>query len=647
MYQQGNFAEKVYGNNVIKQGESTTLRFKFRNDNGELVNLNNAKVQVEIISDRDVALDKQATVFDDYTVEFEISFEDIFEAENMCIQFVVVYLDKIQKSFLSEDWQIIRASSPLEGKEKYSVQYIIFEKLSGNLDKQSKGLQGDDHNTDLGSVVKELNLTSNEVNSVSTLSQAEKESIMFAINNYDIYIRQFGVNIKQPPFNAKGDGVTDDTIAIQMALEYASANRIGNVFFPKGNYLVSKSITVSNRAMLIHGLNTFDTKIIVAPNFANSTKGKPVFLLYSGTSRYAIDKINIRNIGFDASNDNMNTRGIQFEYLIYTSSFEYLDFEGFSGAAICSDGLGNDVSEMITFHQIRIHPRGKVRFEPAIKLRKVNEVVFMNNRFFAKEKGSSNITNQPLLKLQGCQGVHIQGQNSFFYSDESPAISVLNSTGDNATQGIFIGGNTFELCGYIHLIEVSGLLSNQVTDLEINRNRYNNTSFTLSMENVINAMITDLGLNVILNKGVDGCTIFTNSTYGKSVTDVSGGRNVILDVGSDYNNGIFKVRSKLYNSYISLESGVYPLLKFRSKDTPTGKEPYVQQKVPNGDWAQRQLIFNNGEDIQMVLTANGLSIPTVPVLPSNNIVDKTLVFNSTDSTLCFYINGVWKKTKLT
>jgi Pectate lyase superfamily protein len=49
------------------------------------------------------------------------------------------------------------------------------------------------------------------------------------------------INVTQPPYNAKGDGVADDTDAIQMALDdHPSGNRI--IYLPNGTYLVSHQI---------------------------------------------------------------------------------------------------------------------------------------------------------------------------------------------------------------------------------------------------------------------------------------------------------------------------------------------------------------------------------------------------------------------
>jgi len=55
------------------------------------------------------------------------------------------------------------------------------------------------------------------------------------------------LNVKAPPYNAKGDGVSDDTIAIQRCVTDAFAMG-GSVFFPLGDYLITETLTTPNRA---------------------------------------------------------------------------------------------------------------------------------------------------------------------------------------------------------------------------------------------------------------------------------------------------------------------------------------------------------------------------------------------------------------
>ena len=50
------------------------------------------------------------------------------------------------------------------------------------------------------------------------------------------------VNIKDPRFGATGNGTTDDTAAIQAAIDYAFANNLKAVYCPSGTYKTSSTI---------------------------------------------------------------------------------------------------------------------------------------------------------------------------------------------------------------------------------------------------------------------------------------------------------------------------------------------------------------------------------------------------------------------
>lgn len=72
------------------------------------------------------------------------------------------------------------------------------------------------------------------------------------------------INVKHPSFGAVGDGVvdkinntasgTDDTLAIQAAIDYAESIGGGVVFFPKGTYLVTDTIRVKSENIHLMGV---------------------------------------------------------------------------------------------------------------------------------------------------------------------------------------------------------------------------------------------------------------------------------------------------------------------------------------------------------------------------------------------------------
>lgn len=63
------------------------------------------------------------------------------------------------------------------------------------------------------------------------------------------------INAKQPPFNAKSNGIDNDQIAIQQVIDFCEANKKA-VYIPDGDYLLNSPIRLGSNATLIMGENT-------------------------------------------------------------------------------------------------------------------------------------------------------------------------------------------------------------------------------------------------------------------------------------------------------------------------------------------------------------------------------------------------------
>lgn len=109
------------------------------------------------------------------------------------------------------------------------------------------------------------------------------------------------INVKASPYLAKGDGITDDTAAIQAALNAAGAGTVplvgGLVWLPRGTYMISARLIVPNRVALV-GSGRDATTILALGSFPVSTE--LVRLGDIGTS--AVFGCRIENMTVDCNN---------------------------------------------------------------------------------------------------------------------------------------------------------------------------------------------------------------------------------------------------------------------------------------------------------------------------------------------------------
>lgn len=105
------------------------------------------------------------------------------------------------------------------------------------------------------------------------------------------------LNAQNPPYRARGDGVTDDTAAIQSALNDAAAGGGGIIFLPRGNYRIATHLVVPAqttlagvwRAPTAYSQNQGTT--LLATEGAGSTSGVPFLTLQGNNS--ALDGVTI------------------------------------------------------------------------------------------------------------------------------------------------------------------------------------------------------------------------------------------------------------------------------------------------------------------------------------------------------------------
>lgn len=137
---------------------------------------------------------------------------------------------------------------------------------------------------------------------------ADHESIAVLLNS------QF--NVKDPDYGAVGDGSTDDTTAIQAALDAADAAGGGIVFFPLGDYKITTALTLYP-GVTLQGVSYLASRIMVT----GAIKGAS----YSAVSLTEAD-ITLQNIGFVGT---------------VASALDLLTFTNASGIYLYGVGLRN------------------------------------------------------------------------------------------------------------------------------------------------------------------------------------------------------------------------------------------------------------------------------------------------------------------
>lgn len=160
-------------------------------------------------------------------------------------------------------------------------------------------------------------------------------------------------NIKDAQFGAVGDGIVDDTAAIQAAIDAADAGGGGIVFFPAGTYRVTSSLAHASYTMLwgpgwcaIDYFNSGDAATLLADG-AGVLVGAPIVDV-SGIDTASVVGLNFRQSDHTAVN---TTVGIGDPTSPgYRVRVEWCMFQRFGGNAISLRGNVNNVNNILMRH---------------------------------------------------------------------------------------------------------------------------------------------------------------------------------------------------------------------------------------------------------------------------------------------------------
>lgn len=229
--------------------------------------------------------------------------------------------------------------------------------------------------------------TTQEIGVKNTLPVWLQESLRTVSKQLDEHIRQSAINVKQPPYNAKGDGVSDDTQAIKDALSNGE-----NIFIPKGTYLISDTISFQNKRIygiepnrtILKGIIADASKPILAVGrtsivesmrieydetliTGSETKGTRVGIrTYGGENGWALQKGGtLRNLIFK----NVGTAIWDGDKGAFSSSFRDIEILNFSKCGI--DMTGSRTGNV--YENIHVTNVSKPDLRPSNAIRIVNE----------------------------------------------------------------------------------------------------------------------------------------------------------------------------------------------------------------------------------------------------------------------------------
>jgi hypothetical protein len=158
---------------------------------------------------------------------------------------------------------------------------------------------------------------------ISELLAFKNRSVIDLLSAESVNVRNFGT---------KADGVTDDTAAIQAAIDYASANDSGLVFIPSGEYLVNHTIHLPSDIHLMgagrKSLLKFDTNVsfdqcLITIRESGNRPVYPMFITDNSTSGIVLSNFRIEGYP-EMSKTDMTYMGISMNN---TTKFQIIDME--------------------------------------------------------------------------------------------------------------------------------------------------------------------------------------------------------------------------------------------------------------------------------------------------------------------------------
>ncbi|MBC1492826.1 right-handed parallel beta-helix repeat-containing protein [Listeria booriae] len=306
----------------------------------------------------------------------------------------------------------------------------------------------------------------------------------------------------------------------------------GTLFFPSGEYKVTKTIRFVNHGIEITGEQAVNTLIKPSNNFIGDTVFDFTFRGSETEWNWSyIRNIKIHDLGFlgkDSSTLANPPDMIRMDKVYDLNTIENLYFEDiFSTAIKLINTIGATPTETVgqgtIIQNLMIINKAEslsTATKPLISLENQNECYINTIKILAGDKGWTDYPKRTGLKLAGCQGITVQS-NSFSIMS-APAITVTFATTNYQTQckGVFLESNTFEditsqaisvLGGPNSTTESGEIRYNKMENIIISENRHYGlkTEYPITVNYSTDVVIRD-NIAVTIGKDANKTLIYNN-----------------------------------------------------------------------------------------------------------------------------------------
>jgi hypothetical protein len=478
-------AQLINGGNVIKQGHEFTLGFNLFDVNGDLVNLTGSTVTYKIAGVKS-GIVKEGTANIEGAGHVEITVADDIGNGEMRLEFTATNSSGVQK-YPANNWIRLHITPSLDDLAFTKVSTITVEqfqkqfdamdaKANDALEQSAKAVTTSDNvktefdqvvnrATDSDAMSAQAAVDAKGVNKINLKTRLDDDyNEVTAKLAHNATHRTEWINVKQPPYNAPTNGIDDDSIAIQKAIDDISEG--GTIYIPKtvNPYLVENSIIKDNKSFTIIIEGTVKDGITTASDFTEtSLYNKGVFSFGHGAITITGNKQN----NFDGNKGIASNK--QFIYLFECDGVHIENIHSYNTTlkAVMGVGCKNVV------HQNSKHENGEgilwSRGEN-IKLDKVETIDSIYNGINVLDRGIFSDAVYPLVRpknvsIKDCSAVGTKSTDNY-------AVGITIDSVDHFTiEGCFVDGKSTGTMAFSFADSVGGqVIGNRAINLNNNTN---------------------------------------------------------------------------------------------------------------------------------------------------------------------------------